>query len=895
MSGRRAAFGVALKNARRNKKRTFYLVALIGLPVLVAVVTAAVIRASYISPLEQATSEYGSANVKIDQSFPTPAVAEWVRETIEEVDPEASLLSYRQDFKRFGPESFGSVTDADLDDPLSEGILSLTEGSLPGEPGEVVLSEHLAAALELDMGETTTFQFRGSEESTYVVVGLASHPILWNIDQVVVAPEEMELINTDHQVIETLLVQTDNDSEFGLELNQRWEAVRYDFYPDNVEWPMPEELGFLPEDYYAVMTEEELDQTLSLIEDRGEQAASDYAYGLFQNGVTTGLPQVYAETLSDRLSWDTTSLAESPPVIGTAVAAVILAEVAFIAGAAFATGTRRRLREIGLLGANGASTEHVRTSVVSEGFLAGLGGGLLGSGVAAALLIFGRPVLQRFVPRRIEDFPLSAVDLAGPIVVAVIACVIAAWLPAKTASLVPTLTALQGRMPVGAPKRWIVPVGLVVTAFGTLLLGVGLGAASGSGGAVATIGAVLMIGGMALLAGPLVAWVSKHAERFPITSRIVLRDSGRQRGRAAAAVAATMVIMMAPVAALAAIGSSEASSAVYGLPATHSQVLIEGRFDENYELVPYTQDDLAEVRAILPDARIAEFAVVGLAVEYPAELEARKSGVAEDQGGYYIGPNRVAVINDELSSLLDDARLSAVLERDGMALIGVEERQSTISLDGDEITISEVPLGVQRYSFPRVILTEEVADGLGAVETGRFALVEVDSSLRVLFGGSPFDGLWRGDNQFVTSGGGSDLPQAAAFAMVFLGTMLIVLIVVATITALSAAEADTDLRTVVAVGATNSIRRRYLGLQSGLHTLMGALLALPLTLLLWKTVTMSSGAYMSVGNFGVWDSSGLYVPWAGIALLVIGLPVAIGLITAASVRSAPTTPPHRAT
>ena len=895
MSGRRAAFSVAIKNARRNKKRTFYLVALIGLPVLVAVMTAAVVRASYLSPTEQATSEYGSANVKIEQWFATPDAAAWTGTVIDEVDPDATVLSFRHDFKSFGPRLHGRVSDVDLENPLSEGILTLTEGRAPEMIGEVLLSEHLASGLHLSVGDTATLRLRGGDETAYQVVGMASHPILWRLDEVVVAPEEMDLINTNRQVGEVLLVQTQNDFDFGLEFNRLWEQTRYDFYPQNVAWPMPEDLHFLPEDYYAAMTEEQLVKTRTIIEEQGIQAASDYVYGLFLNGVSVGLPQVYAETLADRLSFNQTNLAESPSVIGTAVAAVIMAEVAFIAGAAFATGTRRRLREIGLLGANGADTSQVKTSVVGEGLVAGLGGGIFGAGLGLGLLILGRPVLQRFVDRRIEEFPLSVLDLAGPIVVAVIACVIAAWLPAKTASNVPTLTALQGRMPVGAPKRWVIPAGLGLTGLGTLLLAVGLATASGTGGAVALLGTVFMIGGAALLAGPIVAWVSKHAERFPITSRIVLRDSGRQRGRAAAAVAATMVILMAPVAGLAGMGANHASSSIYGLPEESPQILVEGRFDEEFNMVALTGEDLAEVEARLPGAQIARFETLDARVEYPAELEARKAGSTEDQGGYYVSPFRVGVASEELLALLDDDRLDARLADAGMVLVGVAERDTTIAVDGEEVVVSEVPVPVQLYSFPRLLVTAETGDRLGG-ETRSTALVEAEVGwFRNPFG-SPFDRLWQaGGAEFVTSGGSSDNATPVVLALGFLATMLIVLIVVATITALSAAEADTDLRTVVAVGATNSIRRRYLGLQSGLHTLIGAVLAVPLTLLLYKTVVMSSGSFQSVGNFGVWRSSTVVVPWGGLALLVFGLPLAIGLITAVSVRSAPTTPPRRAT
>lgn len=895
MSARRAALSVAFKNARRNKKRTFYLIALIGLPVLVAVMTSAFIRAGYISPEEQATSDFGSANVKIEQWFPSPELAGWTRSTIEEIDPDASVLFYRNSYASFGPLLAGRVSDIDLDDPLSEGLLTLTEGRTPADIGEVVLSEHLAVELGLGVGDTANLELRHGEETGYEVVGLASHPILWRLDEVVVSPAEMDLMNSNRQVGEVLLVKTEDDSTFSTELHARWDADRFDFYPQDAEWPIPEDLYFLEPAYYAEMTDDQLAETRSILETQGEQAALDHSYGLFPNGVESGLPEVYAESRTDRLSWNQTNLAQSPPVIGTAVAAVILAEVAFIAGAAFATGTRRRLREIGLMGANGADTSQMKTSLVGEGLVAGLGGGILGAGAGLGLLIVGRPLLQQFVDRRIDSFPLTVIDMVGPILAAVIACVIAAWLPAKTASHVPTLTALQGRMPVGEPKRWIIPVGLSLTGFGTLLLGVGLATASDTGSAVALIGAVLMIGGAALLAGPIVAWISKHAERFPITSRIVLRDSGRQRGRAAAAVAATMVILMAPVAGLAGLAANQASMAIYGLPETHPQMLIEGTYDEEFNTVALTDDDLDLVEERLPGARIARFDALDVSVEYPAELRARQVGNTDDEGGYFIGPFRIAVASEELLALLNDERLDERLATEGMVLIGVAERETTIAIDGEEVAVAEVPVPVQQFSFPRLLVTEDTASRLSS-ETRATALVEMDTGWLQNPFSSPFDPLWDdGGDTFVTSGGASGNAGPVILTLGFLATMLIVLIVVATITALSAAEADSDLRTVVAVGASNSIRRRYLGLQSGLHTMIGAMLAIPLTLLLYKTAVMSSGSYQSVGNFGVWESSTLVVPWGGLALLVVGLPLAIGLITWVSVRSAPTTPPRRAT
>jgi len=92
MSGRRAALRVAFRTSNRNKKRTFYLVLLIAMPVMVAAMTSVFVRASYISPEESATLEYGAANVAVSAEASNPAVDEWVAEEIDELAPGAERL-----------------------------------------------------------------------------------------------------------------------------------------------------------------------------------------------------------------------------------------------------------------------------------------------------------------------------------------------------------------------------------------------------------------------------------------------------------------------------------------------------------------------------------------------------------------------------------------------------------------------------------------------------------------------------------------------------------------------------------------------------------------------------------------------------------------------------------
>jgi hypothetical protein len=142
--------------------------------------------------------------------------------------------------------------------------------------------------------------------------------------------------------------------------------------------------------------------------------------------------------------------------------------------------------------------------------------------------------------------------------------------------------------------------------------------------------------------------------------------------------------------------------------------------------------------------------------------------------------------------------------------------------------------------------------------------------------------------------GYNGLSESTIYLLMGAATLVVVLIVVALVTAVSAAEVDHEVRTIVAVGAPGSIRRRFLGLLTGYQTLVAMALAVPLGLgLVW--VFSSAADYISVGPFGVVNGSTVVVPWAWLLPFAVLLPIVIGLLTLVSVRSAPVTPPRRAT
>lgn len=911
MSGNRAALRVALKNARRNRRRTFYLVTLVAVPVAVAVFAAGSFRAGSISVEERALIDFGDASLRVSIHAPIEGVADWVERTIQDLDPGASVLVRQGAWTVLGSGTFGRLTDTDLVNPVSTGILRLTSGRAPVVNGEVALTEYLATRLDVGVGDLIVAG-AGESQVELEVVGLLTHPVLWRHSEGVVTGstlEQMIRVRPPGAIEVEILAAVTDDYRLALDLNSRWGMERYRFHYDGLEESVGAEVTWLPNDMFFAFTAAQLTEVGAAARSQGEEAGWDLAYSMADGERRYGMSwfELYTESRTGLIWFD--NPLQTAPAIGSAVAAVLLVEVAFIAGAAFATGMRRRLREIGLMGSSGADQNHVKATVLGEGLVVGLLGGLAGASLGLVALVAGRPTLQRFTERRIDEFPLALVDIAGPVVLAVLACLLAAWLPSRSAASVPTLTALQGRMPAGQPERWVSVVGVGLAAFGTLLFSVGLAAGGGGGDSVVTvIGVVLMIGGVALLAGPIVAWVSRRGDRFPVSARIVLRDSGRHRTRAAAAVAATMVIMLLPVIGMLGGSSSAASDSIYGLTDLRPQMVVHGEFSiDTGETVSYTPESrdglrqvLAEISAAMGDVGTADFLTIDAEVEYPARWAEIQGGADREEAdgwgsSWSVHPIRIAVADEGLLRLLGDHRLDYALTADGMVLIGMEERRTHIGIDGIDVEVAEVPAVVHPTAFPRVLVTQEKARDMGLDVTGSMGLVISPRADINIFGSS----FWQPVSDLgltldtSTSYAGANL-MALALGLMVLATLLVVMVVVATITALSATEADGDLQVIVAVGAENRIRRRYLGLQSYMHTMLGTLLAAPLAVLLVKTAVRAGHTYTAVGNFATYDSSRLYVPWVGMTVLIVGLPLLVGLLTAAFVRSSPLTPPRRA-
>jgi hypothetical protein len=899
MSGRGAAYKVALKNARRNRKRTIFLVLLVAVPVALGVVVAGYTRANSLTPEERAQSYFGMADARVGVFSPTGDVSGWIETSLREVAPEVTITELRQSGIRMEEVGYAQVWDLDMTQTATLGFLVRVSGDLPSAADEVALSPTLAEELGVGVGDTVEFDSLPFEELT--MVGLVSEPFYNQGSHILLAPGALEPLVGDPQLLPepSLLISGPGAEVAAQRLSDLWYTEGQQlFWPEPAVDPLPPELSFLQDDPHThlLLTKNDVDQLVELVRNAelgpGE-TVTDIVYAaaqqmIYGSGEPIGLSEIHVET---RSQWLNDGFMEgNPAFVSTAASAVVLVEVAFITGAAFAAGTRRRLREIGLMGANGASMKHIKSTVVGEGLTIGLIGAATGVLLGIGIMTLGRPILQRFVSRVITGVGVALTDVLGPVLVALVAVLLAVLIPARTASKVPTTTALQGRMPSLAPKKWIIPVGIGLVAVGGLLLSVSLASTSSNAGFLVGVGATAVTGGVAMLSSPILAGVAKLSDKVPATSRLVLRDSGRNRTRSAVAVAAIMVILLAPVTVFTASATSAEKNLVFGLPSPSNHLVLSGNYENTFGGAnPITESDVAALAAILPEDAVARFDTLDLIVMTSELIEISESGTGDGSEYQLINSSYgVAVANEELVTVLDHPGVAGSIDDGLIVVLGIEDKETRVEISGVEYPAHEYPVAVVQWNMPRVLIPEAMESDFADAETKPLALFHLERPMTQ----DEQQKMWTSNLE--VNGGYSPLDEATIFLLTGAATLLVVLIVVSLVTAVSAAEVDHEVRTIVAVGAPGSIRRRFLGLLTGYQTLVAMALAVPLGLgLVW--VFNSAVDYVYAGPFGLVDASSVTVPWVWIGAFAVVLPVVIGVLTLVSVRSAPVTPPQRAT
>jgi putative ABC transport system permease protein len=221
------------------------------------------------------------------------------------------------------------------------------------------------------------------------------------------------------------------------------------------------------------------------------------------------------------------------------VATVFLLLASLVAAAGFAVVAQRRLRQLGMLAAVGATHKHLRLVLVAHGALVGAIAALLGTLAGLALWVAVAPTLESAVDHRIDGLSLPWGVIALTVLVALLGAIAAAWWPGRTVARLPVVLALSGRPPRPRPARHaaIAAAALIAAGIGCLALSDRDQPPLIVAGTLATIVGCLLLGPAAIRI------FSGLAGRLSIGPRLALRDLVRHQARSGAALAAVTLAL----------------------------------------------------------------------------------------------------------------------------------------------------------------------------------------------------------------------------------------------------------------------------------------------------------------------------------------------------------------
>ncbi len=245
----------------------------------------------------------------------------------------------------------------------------------------------------------------------------------------------------------------------------------------------------------------------------------------------------------------------NPETVSLTAATLGMLLIALVGVGGFTVLAQRRLRSIGMLGAQGATDRHVRLVIRANGVATGVVGAVAGFVVGLLAWLAYRPSVESSSHHVIGVFQLPWLVIIVAMVLAVLAAYFAAARPARAIARVPIVTALSGRPP--APRmtrRWAAPAGIVFAVIAFILLGVAGGTVGGQqpGNKSSQLGA-LVLGFLALtvavvlLSPSLLGLLARLARPAPVAVRLALRDLARYRARSGAALGAISLSLLIAV------------------------------------------------------------------------------------------------------------------------------------------------------------------------------------------------------------------------------------------------------------------------------------------------------------------------------------------------------------
>jgi putative ABC transport system permease protein len=548
--------------------------------------------------------------------------------------------------------------------------------------------------------------------------------------------------------------------------------------------------------------------------------------------------------------------------------ALALVEAGLIAAAAFAVGVRRRQRELGLLAAVGASRRQLAGSVLAEGFLTGSLAAVIGAVVGVVICIAMMPFLDDLTGKRNSGLVVDGRNLLAASAIGIVAALIASAFPAWSAARMHVLDALAARRKPPSRARWTFLLGMILVALAVVMLSTGAAIHVNSDpGSDQTLTVVMMMGGAIAGVfgfGAISPWLLERLDavgrRLPPSGRIAFRDTARARSRNAPIVTAMLAALGATISLAAYVATNEAATAERWQPSLAAdQIVVQG-------------DNPVEAGAAAARA-VDALAAAPLPAVVPADDPT--GGVFASAGGTF---------DFLVTTLGDDETLVAMggeSARDqfdhGTAVYFVPSARGTHSVTIDQslangetrtalIPVTEVVTGINAQT-PQILLSVAQANQLGVVAgpvsgAGSGFLIR----LRHPVGPADIDNAAQQASAYPNTYADASLqpsdPTTAMRLVLIALSVLFALSVAAIGVALGEAEARSDQRVLVAVGADPGIRRRITAARAGVLALLAGILAVP------------AGLLPTWGLLLTRPDLSLVIPWMEVAAVVALLPLA---------------------
>jgi len=235
-------------------------------------------------------------------------------------------------------------------------------------------------------------------------------------------------------------------------------------------------------------------------------------------------------------------------VLTLAMSTVVLLLVSLIAAAGFVVIAQRRLRQLGMLAAIGATERHLRLVLLADGAVVGIVAALAGTGLGLTAWIVAAPHLEEAAGRRIDPLQVPWWLVVAGMLLAVVTALAAAWWPARAVARIPITQALSARPPRPQPVHRSVLAAVALVAIGFAVLRWAFEDRTSVDAPSVVVGLVALVLGILLTCPTLVRVLPAIAGRLPVALRLALRDLGRHQARSGAALAAISLGLGIPVA-----------------------------------------------------------------------------------------------------------------------------------------------------------------------------------------------------------------------------------------------------------------------------------------------------------------------------------------------------------